>query len=284
MVSSTTPRFGPRWPPVLETASTRKSRISAARRFSWSWLSSLMSSGPLMRSSKVTAGCSSCGYAMDYPIVRPMIAQVPDACRVNRHACRALRVSSLPRFPRDTGDMVRIGAVVMNVTDARRASQFWSRALGYAYRDGEFSADDKTHLDLYTDSALEQRTEVERLISLGATAVDWTYPRAPGSSCWPTRKAIFSASSTPDATSPMGGGVRRDRRMVMSPARQGRGRRASPSRWRASLATRWCGRTGSRRRCTTRSGRQNRTGHGRYGSAARRWNCCGRWRRSPTRW
>ena len=64
----------------------------------------------------------------------------------------------------------------MNVTDARRASQFWSRALGYAYRDGEFSADDKTHLDLYTDSALEQRTEVERLISLGATAVDWTYP------------------------------------------------------------------------------------------------------------
>jgi catechol 2,3-dioxygenase-like lactoylglutathione lyase family enzyme len=92
--------------------------------------------------------------------------------------------------------MVRIGAVVMNVKDARRASRFWSQALGYAYQDGGYSDDttpvlvpphgsapalaldeaDRTHLDLHAGSALEQQAEVERLISLGATRVDWDYP------------------------------------------------------------------------------------------------------------
>lgn len=92
--------------------------------------------------------------------------------------------------------MLRIGAIVLNVKDARRASQFWSQALGYAYRDGGYHADatpvlrpgsatdiavaldenDITHLDLHTGSAAEQRAEVERLVSLGATRVDWTYP------------------------------------------------------------------------------------------------------------
>ena len=85
---------------------------------------------------------------------------------------------------------------MLHVKDARRASQFWSQALGYAYRDGGYSEDtapvllprsaaalaialdedDRTHLDLHTDSALEQQAEVERLISLGATRVDWAYP------------------------------------------------------------------------------------------------------------
>jgi acyl-CoA thioester hydrolase len=32
------------------------------------------------------------------------------------------------------------------------------------------------HLDLHTDSAQEQQAEVERLVSLGATRVDWAYP------------------------------------------------------------------------------------------------------------
>lgn len=92
--------------------------------------------------------------------------------------------------------MVRIGAIVMNVKDARRASRFWGQALGYAYADGGYRADstpvlvaghkavpalaldesDGTHLDLHTASAREQRAEVERLIALGATRVDWTYP------------------------------------------------------------------------------------------------------------
>lgn len=85
---------------------------------------------------------------------------------------------------------------MLNVKDARRASQFWSEALGYAYRGGGYREDrtpvllppqgaavtialdeaDQTHLDLHTDSAHEQQAEVERLISLGATRVDWNYP------------------------------------------------------------------------------------------------------------
>jgi catechol 2,3-dioxygenase-like lactoylglutathione lyase family enzyme len=89
---------------------------------------------------------------------------------------------------------------VLNAKDARRASLFWSQALGYAYRDGGYrqdatpvllpqpttattaavavalEEDDRTHLDLHVDSALEQRAEVERLISLGATRVAWGYP------------------------------------------------------------------------------------------------------------
>lgn len=36
--------------------------------------------------------------------------------------------------------------------------------------------DDRTHLDLWTDSEEEQQAEVERLLSLGATRVAWTYP------------------------------------------------------------------------------------------------------------
>jgi catechol-2,3-dioxygenase len=32
--------------------------------------------------------------------------------------------------------MVSIGSIVMNVSDIRRASEFWSRALGYVPREG----------------------------------------------------------------------------------------------------------------------------------------------------
>ena len=35
--------------------------------------------------------------------------------------------------------MLRIGTIVLNVQDAQRASQFWSQALGYAYRDGGYN-------------------------------------------------------------------------------------------------------------------------------------------------
>jgi catechol 2,3-dioxygenase-like lactoylglutathione lyase family enzyme len=79
----------------------------------------------------------------------------------------------------------------MNVVDIRRAARFWGSALGYVPgktneailvpASGEGPAvlldrDDKMHLDLWTASAEEQRAEVERLVSLGATRVDWTYP------------------------------------------------------------------------------------------------------------
>jgi hypothetical protein len=87
--------------------------------------------------------------------------------------------------------MVRFGTVVWHVQDTGRASEFWAQALDYVRRDAEsdvlvprggtgpglvMDADDRTHLDLYADSRAEQLAEVERLISLGATRVEWTYP------------------------------------------------------------------------------------------------------------
>ena len=89
------------------------------------------------------------------------------------------------------GSMVRIGTVVWHVQDAERATDFWTRALGYVRRDDEsdvlvprdgtgpglvMEASDRTPLDLYTDSRAEQLAEVDRLVSLGATRVDWRYP------------------------------------------------------------------------------------------------------------
>jgi catechol 2,3-dioxygenase-like lactoylglutathione lyase family enzyme len=92
--------------------------------------------------------------------------------------------------------MVHIDNVVMNVKDARRATDFWSRALGYRpAADGlpvlvppdgvgprlVMDETDRTHIDLYTANAQEQRAEIERLISLGARRVpDWEYPPGAG--------------------------------------------------------------------------------------------------------
>ncbi len=45
MVSSTTPRFGPRWPPVRETSAMRCARISAASSGTCSGDSALTSLG-----------------------------------------------------------------------------------------------------------------------------------------------------------------------------------------------------------------------------------------------
>ena len=88
--------------------------------------------------------------------------------------------------------MVRIDTVVINAKDARRAAEFWGRALGHIPRsegsltlvpvDGDGPAvnldeTDQTHLDLLVASAAEQQAEVERLIGLGARrAEDWEYP------------------------------------------------------------------------------------------------------------
>ena len=87
--------------------------------------------------------------------------------------------------------MLRIGSIVLNVSDARRAAEFWSSAVGYRPRPdnpaflrparGEgprlhLDESDRTHLDLWADNSDEQQAEVERLVSLGATRVDWEYP------------------------------------------------------------------------------------------------------------
>jgi catechol 2,3-dioxygenase-like lactoylglutathione lyase family enzyme len=86
--------------------------------------------------------------------------------------------------------MVRIGAIVLNVSDTSRAGDFWSQALGYQRganpdfllpsKPGRprlhLDETDRTHLDLWVADAAEQRAEVERLQALGATQVEWEYP------------------------------------------------------------------------------------------------------------
>ena len=97
------------------------------------------------------------------------------------------------------GDL-HVATVVVNVSDMRRAVDFWSAALGYRPRESEWDPEfmmledpdrrrlpvslqltDATptqpvrvHLDLYT---AEQDRQVRRLVDLGATRVeDWPYP------------------------------------------------------------------------------------------------------------
>ena len=79
----------------------------------------------------------------------------------------------------------------MNVSDVGRAGAFWSNALGYVKQPHNpaflvpeqgtgprlhLDEDDRTHLDLWAEDEVEQRAEVDRLISLGARRVDWEYP------------------------------------------------------------------------------------------------------------
>lgn len=86
--------------------------------------------------------------------------------------------------------MVRLGAIVLNVSDTRRAAAFWSQALGYEPAANpdflvpteigaprlHLDTEDRTHLDLWTANEGEQLAEVERLLDLGAARVDWDYP------------------------------------------------------------------------------------------------------------
>ncbi|RLL66883.1 VOC family protein [Streptomyces sp. Z26] len=98
--------------------------------------------------------------------------------------------------------MLRIGSVVLGVSDVPRATAFWTEALGYVPR--EAPDDDwvvlvpatgtgvqlslglsgtpvqerpRVHLDLYAGDAAAQAAEVTRLLALGARRVDWAdYP------------------------------------------------------------------------------------------------------------
>jgi len=88
--------------------------------------------------------------------------------------------------------MLRLGAVVMKVSDVDRAAAFWSAALGYEKQPSNpaflvpddaapgtrlhLDDQDRTHLDLWAENAADQQAQVERLISLGARRVDWEYP------------------------------------------------------------------------------------------------------------
>ncbi len=103
--------------------------------------------------------------------------------------------------------MLSIGTTVMGVDDLERAVAFWTQALNYVPKRPIEPGDDFTilvpadghgahlaldvsespvqvhprvHLDLYAGDAADQAAEIERLISLGATRVDWDlYPDDP---------------------------------------------------------------------------------------------------------
>jgi predicted enzyme related to lactoylglutathione lyase len=92
--------------------------------------------------------------------------------------------------------MIEMGAIVWGVRDLQRAITFWSEVLNYKLRrepDVDFAIlvpkegegiqlslnaavkSDKPkrhHIDLFTTN---QKNEVERLLSLGATRVNWKY-------------------------------------------------------------------------------------------------------------
>jgi catechol 2,3-dioxygenase-like lactoylglutathione lyase family enzyme len=91
--------------------------------------------------------------------------------------------------------MIRVGSIVLRVDDLERQVEFWETALDYVRREDD--SDDfvllrprdgngpnisldlarstlqippRIHLDLYTD---DQAGEVERLLALGATEIQW---------------------------------------------------------------------------------------------------------------
>jgi catechol 2,3-dioxygenase-like lactoylglutathione lyase family enzyme len=102
--------------------------------------------------------------------------------------------------------VLTFGVVVLGVTDRQRAEEFWCAALGYEVRTDGFGgwarilvpprgtgtaialqasqtppADyPRLHFDLHVTGAREQEAEAARLVSLGASRVDWdSYPDDP---------------------------------------------------------------------------------------------------------
>lgn len=94
--------------------------------------------------------------------------------------------------------MLKIGSIVWGVRDVPRAIEFWCASLDYkplrepssdwailvpvkgtgqqmaiTTVSSEAESHQRHHLDLY---ASDQGAEVDRLLSLGATRVDWRYP------------------------------------------------------------------------------------------------------------
>lgn len=102
--------------------------------------------------------------------------------------------------------MLRLGTIVLGAEDVERAVAFWAAVFGFDVVRFPGSDDDFTilvppdrvgtrialhrsvsavqdrprvHLDLVVDDAAEQRSEVDRLVGLGASRVDWDYPPDP---------------------------------------------------------------------------------------------------------
>ena len=130
--------------------------------------------------------------------------------------------------------MLRIGIVVLGVSDILRATRFWREALRYVPRDRELAPGDdwivlipsegegtalglgisessvqerpRMHFDVHVANAEEQSAEVERLVSLGAERVDWDlYPQSTASvrdSSFPSQLPDPPAQSTQRCSSP----------------------------------------------------------------------------------
>ena len=102
--------------------------------------------------------------------------------------------------------MLRVGVIVLGVSDVPRAARFWSEAVGYRLHEHGFGGwasvlvqpsgrgtpialqasrtppedHPRLHLDLHVADAAEQEAEAARLVALGATRVDWdSYPDDP---------------------------------------------------------------------------------------------------------
>ncbi len=102
--------------------------------------------------------------------------------------------------------VLRLGTIVLGAEDVDRAAAFWAEAFGYEAITFPGSDDDFTllvppdrvgtriavhrsvspvqerprvHVDLVVDSPAEQASEIERLLTLGASRVEWSYPSDP---------------------------------------------------------------------------------------------------------
>ncbi|WP_433161648.1 VOC family protein [Kribbella sp. CA-247076] len=84
-----------------------------------------------------------------------------------------------------------LGAIVLNVPATGPAAEFWQQALGYDASDSNpdflvprsgpptrlhLDETDRTHLDLWVSDGSTLEAEVERLVTLGARRIEWTYP------------------------------------------------------------------------------------------------------------
>lgn len=99
--------------------------------------------------------------------------------------------------------MIRLGTVVLGAQDVDRAVAFWAAAMGWEaiafpasanqftilrdpggegtrlavqHSDTPPQEQPRVHLDFIVDDPVEQATEIERLVNLGAKRVRWDYP------------------------------------------------------------------------------------------------------------
>src|SRR4051794_9798282 len=137
MVSSTAPRLGPRWPPVLATLVTRASRISAARTGSWSARSARRSAGPVNERSNDTTGQGPLDVGGDgegaQPDGRPTVTAFAQAAGCERSGLQPGHPAFAAQRPGHhldaTGGPGQPGTLPLVGTD-RRLHRVWGQLVG----------------------------------------------------------------------------------------------------------------------------------------------------------